>query len=192
MIGDHHADTYVFGRGDGDTILDFDFTGEQPADVLQMNAGVLPGDVIANRVGDNLMLGIAGTSDQLAVQLHFASVFVRYRFSSIGQNVNAYQVEQIQFADGTVWDTAAVTNQLTDFVGTEAADIFRGNARANSMQGLGGNDWLESFGGDDLLDGGSGNDTLLGGDGSDTYLFGRGSGSDLVEDGECVGVRPEH
>ena len=188
MIGDHHADTYVFGRGDGqDTILDFDFTGEQPADVLQMNAGVLPGDVVANRVGDNLMLGIAGTSDQLAVQLHFASVFVRYRFSSIGQNVNAYQVEQIQFADGTVWDTAAVTNQLTDFVGTEAADIFRGNARANSMQGLGGNDWLESFGGDDLLDGGSGNDTLLGGDGSDTYLFGRGSGSDLVEDENASG-----
>ena len=188
MLGAYHANTYAFGLGDGqDTILDFDFTGEQPTDVLQVRAGVLPGDVTASRVGDNLLLSINGTSDQLTVQSHFAGVLVRFRFSSISTAVDAYRIEQVQFADGTLWDAAAITNQLTDLVGTDAADILRGNARANTLQGLGGNDWLESFGGDDLLDGGAGNDTLLGGAGSDTYLFSRGSGSDLAEDENTSG-----
>lgn len=187
MLGAYYANTYAFGLGDGqDTILDFDFTGEQPADVLQIKAGVSPDGVILRRVGDDLVLGFEGTTDQLTAQSHFASVFVRFLNFS-GRFLNTYQIEQIQFADGMVWDAAAITNQLTDFVGTATADIFRGNARANTMQSLGGNDWLESFGDDDLLDGGAGNDTLLGGDGSDTYLFGRGSGSDLVEDGNVSG-----
>ena len=188
MIGDHHATTYAFGRGNGqDTILDFDFTGEQPADVLQMTAGVVPGDVTASRVGDNLLLSINGTSDQLTVQSHFASVLVTERFFLSSRVLNTYQIEQIQFADGTIWNTTAITNQLTDLVGTEAADILRGNARNNTIQGLGGNDWLESFGSDDVLDGGVGNDTLLGGSGSDTYRFTRGDGADVLEDDQGAG-----
>ncbi len=182
MLGAYQANTYAFGRGDGqDTILDFDFTGEQPADVLQMKAGVLPNDVILRRIGDDLLVGFEGTTDQLTVESHFASVFVRF-LSFSGRFLPTYQIEQIQFADGTIWNTPAILNQLTDLVGTTAADILRGNARDNTIQGLGGNDWLESFGGNDGLEGGTGNDTLLGGNGSDTYRFTRGDGADVLED----------
>jgi Ca2+-binding RTX toxin-like protein len=189
MVGTHQANTYTFGRGAGhDTILDFDFTPEQPPDVLQMKSGVAPSDVIASRVGDNLVLGIAGTSDQLTVQSHFAPILVRWKFSSISTALDTYRIEQVHFADGTVWDAAAIANQLADLTGTEAGDVLRGNALANAMYGLGGNDWLEAFGGNDVLDGGVGNDTLLGGEGSDIYLFGRGSGSDIVEDAQVSGT----
>lgn len=183
MIGSYYANTYAFGRGDGqDTILDFDFTSDQPADILQMKAGVSPDDVIARRVGDDLVLGISGTSEQLTVQSHFASVVVRYRFSSLGQNLNSYQMEQIQFADGTVWDSFGITNQIGEFVGSEERDIVRGNARDNMIRGLGGNDWLEGSQGNDVLNGGVGDDTLLGGTGHDIYVFNLGDGVDMIED----------
>ena len=139
-IGAYHANTYSFGRGDGqDTILDFDFTGEQPADILQMKVGVAPNDVILGRVGDDLLVRFEGATDRLTVQSHFASVFVRF-LSFSGQFLNAYRIEQIQFADGTMWDAAAIANQLTDLTGTASAEFLRGNARPNIIQGLGGND----------------------------------------------------
>jgi Ca2+-binding RTX toxin-like protein len=189
MIGAYYANTYAFGRGDGqDTILDFDFTGEQPADVLQMKAGVSPDDVIASRAGDDLVLGISGAGDRLTIQLHFASVFVRYQFSSMGQNLNPYQVEQIQFADGTVWDSFVITTQIGEFVGSEERDILRGNARANTIRGLDENDWLEGLEGNDVLNGGAGGDTLLGGDGHDTYIFNLGDGVDTIEDTAVLGA----
>ncbi|MHC9063885.1 putative Ig domain-containing protein, partial [Nitrospira sp. CMX1] len=183
MMGDHHANLYTFGRGAGhDTILDFDFTSEQSVDVLRMADGVSPGEVVADRIGDNLVLHIAGTTDQLTVQSHFAAVSVRFRLFSTTWNVDAYRVEQVQFVDGTTWDTAAITNQLTNLTGTEVRDILRGNVRANTIQGLAGNDWLESFDGDDVLEGGVDNDTLLGGSGDDTYVFNLGDGIDTIED----------
>ena len=190
MMGDHHANLYTFGRGAGhDTILDFDFTSEQSVDVLRMADGVSPGEVVADRIGDNLVLHIAGTTDQLTVQSHFAAVSVRFRLFSTTWNVDAYRVEQVQFVDGTTWDAAAITNQLTNLTGTEVRDILRGNVRANTIQGLAGNDWLESFDGDDVLEGGVDNDTLLGGSGDDTYVFNLGDGIDTIEDTATGGER---
>lgn len=206
QLGSYAANTYVFGRGDGvDAIVDFDFTAEQATDVLQLRAGVLPGDVIVNRVEDDLVLGIAGTADQLSIESYFASVFVVPPFAGIGRTVQAYQVELIQFVDGTLWDAVALTNQLTDLTGTEAGDILRGNAHANTIKGLTGNDWLEGLGGNDVLEGGPGNDylegqegndlltgdtgsdTLRGGLGQDTYLFTIGDGIDRIEDVASIG-----
>ncbi|MBX3325836.1 MAG: putative Ig domain-containing protein [Nitrospira sp.] len=190
MMGDHHANLYTFGRGAGhDTILDFDFTSEQSVDVLRMADGVSPGEVVADRVGDNLVLHIAGTTDQLTVQSYFAAVSVRFRLFSTTWNVDAYRVEQVQFVDGTTWDAAAISNQLTNLTGTEVRDILRGNVRANTIQGLAGNDWLESFDGDDVLEGGVDNDTLLGGSGDDTYVFNLGDGIDTIEDTATGGER---
>ncbi len=190
MIGAYQANTYSFDRGGGsDQILDFDFTGEPITDTLILGPSVAPSDVRLGRAGDNLTIGIEGTADRLTVQSHFAPIFVRPLFSFIGKTVSAYQLEQIRLADGTVWDALAIAGRLADLSGTEAADLLRGNARANTIAGLDGSDWLEGFGGDDLLDGGMGNDTLLGGEGSDTYVFRLGDGMDTIEDVTLAGEK---
>ncbi|MET0889552.1 MAG: Ig-like domain-containing protein, partial [Stenotrophomonas maltophilia] len=59
-------------------------------------------------------------------------------------------------------------SSIENVVGTvDFADTLSGDARANRLNGLGGNDWLDGRGGDDVLIGGDGNDTLMGGDGDD-------------------------
>lgn len=60
-------------------------------------------------------------------------------------------------------------------VGTNFADVIRGNDRRNILKGNGGND---------VLEGGSGDDSLDGGAGDDTYVFGAGGnlGFDTIAD----------
>nr|WP_280191076.1 calcium-binding protein [Delftia sp. PS-11]KAJ8743799.1 hypothetical protein H9T68_15370 [Delftia sp. PS-11] len=70
--------------------------------------------------------------------------------------------QQVQFEDGTVWDTQALL-QMT-------------------LKGSPGNDRIFGTGGDDVLRGAQGNDYLNGGAGSDTYLFARGDGADTISD----------
>ncbi len=200
QLGSYYANTYVFGREDGiDTIVDFDFTTEQATDVLQIRPGVVPEDVIVSRVGDDLVLGLAGTADQLTIESYFASVFVVPHFASVGRTVQAYRVELIQFADGTFWDATLITGMVPT-LGTDADDFLLGTSQDNEIVGLGGhdallglegndqleggvgNDYLEGNEGTDLLDGGIGSDTLRGGAGHDTYLFNIGDGLDTIVD----------
>lgn len=71
---------------------------------------------------------------------------------------------------------------IENVVGTDGfADTFSGDARANRLIGLGGNDWLDGRGGDDVLIGGDGNDTLMGGDGNDAISG--DAGDDRLEGG---------
>lgn len=187
QLGSHESNVYAFGRGDGQAmIVDFDFTGEQPADVLQVKPGVSPDDVTVRRVGDNLVLGITGTPDQLTIESHFASVFVLPPFAAIGRTVSAYQLEQIQFADGTVWDAAMIASRVP-IMGTEQNDVLQGTNLDNVLVGLGGYDTLQGLSGNDRIEGGPGNDLLEGGTGHDTYLFKIGDGIDTIEDVAAVG-----
>lgn len=182
QLGSFWANTYTFGRGDGqDTIVDFDFTSEQPTDILQVKAGVSPGDMTVRRVGDNLILGITGTNDELTVQSHFASIRVVPSFAISGPTVSAYQLEQIQFADGTVWDAGAMAS-MVPIIGTELNDVFQGTSLDNVLLGLGGHDRLHGLSGNDRIEGGPGSDFVDGGDGNDTYLFNLGDGMDTIQD----------
>ncbi len=159
-------DTYVFGGGYGrDTISDYD-TMAGNSDTIRLADDVAPSDVTLWRDASNLYLGINGASDTITVQSWFDDP--------------AYRVEQIEFADGTVWNAATLA--ATRFVGTYAADYLYGTAGADVMEGLGGDDYLTGGEGDDTLDGGIGNDTLDGGTGNDTYVFGRGSGQDTISE----------
>ena len=159
-------DTYVFGRGSGqDTISDYDTTSGN-IDTIRLAAGISASDVTLSRDASNLYLGINGASDKITVQSWFADP--------------AYRVEQVQFADGTVWDASLL--QAAKFRGTDAADYIAGTTGNDVIEGLGGDDSLTGGEGDDTLDGGTGNDALDGGTGNDTYLFGRGSGQDTISD----------
>ncbi|MEW6246292.1 MAG: calcium-binding protein [Nitrospirota bacterium] len=151
LTGGAGNDTYVFGRGSGsDTVIDNDATAGN-FDAIEFGEDVAPTDVAVSRSGDDLVLSINGTTDQLTIQSFFLA--------------SANQVEFFTFADGTVWDVAAVTDRLP-----------------KTLTGTAGQDTLYGGGSSDVLDGMAGNDNLYGYDGNDTYLFGPGAGEDTLLD----------
>jgi Ca2+-binding RTX toxin-like protein len=181
LLGDFRADTYNFGRGSGEvTVMDLDVTQSNTSrelDTIRIGSSVLPEDLTVARVnGDDLVLSIQGTTDRLTIQSFFKTVTVIPPFSFNGYSVAAYRIEQVQFADGTLWTVGDLTNRITTFIGTSGADTLFGNQNDNLIQGLGGDDYLSGQAGNDVLDGGVGNDRLYGDAGNDTYLFGRGGG----------------
>ena len=155
----------------------YDAPGASP-DVIELGAGVTPDKVRLTRSGDDLFISLLGTTDVLRVDYYFRQ-----------DATSAWAVEQIKFADGTVWDVAKV-KQLTQ-KGTEGNDELRGEDTVNdtlsggggndSIYGLGGNDVLSGDTGNDYLQGDAGDDTLSGGEGNDT-LHG-GAGNDVLDGG---------
>jgi Ca2+-binding RTX toxin-like protein len=153
-------DTYRFGRGDGqDTIWDVDSTAGN-IDTIALKEGIAPSDVRISRMATgsvHLLLSIAGSTDTLAV----GNFFVGDGGSSI---------EQISFADGTIWDLATIK-----------ARALLPTAVADDIGGYGGDDQINGADGNDRLWGRTGNDTLLGGAGSD-QIWGE-AGDDIIEGG---------
>ena len=115
------------------------------------------------RDGDDLSLRINGTTDELRVSSHFTN-----------DATGGYQIEQIKFADNTVWDAAAI--KLKALAGTTGNDVLNGGD---------GNDTLHTASGEHALYGGAGADHLSlgfdadesgstwaeGGLGADTFLL---------------------
>lgn len=178
-------ETYVFGRDDGvDIVFDSDIpTGN--ADTVQLGVGITPADIFITRDARSLYINIIGGSDQLKLTDWYAG--------------DAFKVERVQFADGTVLqgaDLLAKVSALFD----ESDNYGTGTAGGDQMDGLGGNDEIHGLAGDDvliggnghdllmgdagadMLDGGPGNDYLDGGIGNDTYTFGPGAGRNFVND----------
>ncbi|MGD9726129.1 MAG: calcium-binding protein [Nitrospiraceae bacterium] len=166
--------TYVFGRGYGQDLIK---TGQQfnasPSflDQIQLLSGITPEDVTLEGQGNNLILKIAGTTDQLAVENYL-----------IEPGLRKPTIGQIVFDDGTVWNTTEIDSRVHLLTGTNDRDNLVGLDNDNELRGLGGDDQIVGSGGNDILDGGAGDDRLSGGDGSDTYLFGRGGGHDAISD----------
>lgn len=91
-------DTYQFGTGSGqDTINDYDPTLGN-VDKIQLGAGILPGDVSVSRNGNDLVLRFAtNITDQITVPNWYSNP--------------DYRIEQLTFANGTVWDQADLYNK---------------------------------------------------------------------------------
>lgn len=86
-------DTYVFGPGDGSDMV-MDLGGD--ADRLVLTGGLTPEDVGFERAGDDLLVTLNGSTDSVQVTGYFS----------------AGHIEAIEFADGTVYDTAAVETAI--------------------------------------------------------------------------------
>ncbi|MEQ1795555.1 MAG: calcium-binding protein, partial [Nitrospira sp.] len=121
------SDTYVFGVGSGtDTVQDW---GWDVADVdtVLVTQGVTPATLLVTQdwaTGGALTLRLAHSDDQLQIQ---------------GYNA----IEQIQFADGTVWDQAAIQARVQQVqTGTAGTDYLGGGFQGDYLQGLGGDDTL--------------------------------------------------
>ena len=204
LSGGDGFNTYDFNLGDGqDTINNSDLDGH---DALELGPGIAETDVVLSRAGDNLVIGIAGTSDQVTVTNYF-----------VNDTTSQYALDSIRFRNGVTWSRSDINStylaglatsgddSISAFssgsslhslagndtlnggagidllYGDDGNDVVTGAAGNDSLNGGLGNDMLTGDSGDDVLDGGPGADTLTGGVGSDVYLFGRGSGQDAVQ-----------
>ncbi len=191
-LGAYPSDTYHFDRGDGQqTIIDFDVTGNRngdAADAVQLGSGIAQDEVSVSRRGNDLVLSLDGAEDVLTVHSHFSIVFAREQHSFSGNYVTAYQMEQVRFDDGTIWNAAQLASRVTAVAGTNEADFLVANSNNNAIDGLAGDDTIYGQEGDDRIDGGAGDDRLFGNEGNDTYRFGRGGGQDTVIDWNVTGT----
>lgn len=156
-------DVYLFGPGSGvDRIYDHD-SGSN-IDAVEFSASVLPSDVEVLRNGEDLELHLVDSDDRLVLSNWFSG--------------DAYKIEQIRFADGTVWDVAYLRSLLpiTPIVGTSGDDtLFSPGGVDTTVLGLEGNDSLTGSSSDDTLVGDAGDDRLQGNAGSDHLLGGEGN-----------------
>ena len=154
LKGDYGSDSYRYGAGYGnDTVIDIGASAD--IDVIRL-VGLNSADVTFSRFGDNLLITINATGEVLKVQNHFLST--------------GYGVEQVVFADGTVWDRATIQKEAWH-------------------RGGDGNDTLIGSTSNDILDGGAGDDILKGDYGSDTYRYGAGYGNDtVIENGASADI----
>jgi trimeric autotransporter adhesin len=162
------------------------------SDTVQMGSGVLVADVVLSSSGNQLQLSISGTTDQLSLGQYFQPDSEAYSGS----------IEQIRFADGTVWDSAAIMGRVpaSTLASADNDVLFGVSGVANSLAGLDGDDWLQgrslndtldggggqdslyAAAGNDLVSGGAENDALYGGDGDD--IVNGGSGDDFLDGGK--------
>jgi Ca2+-binding RTX toxin-like protein len=190
ISGDVGNDTYLFGTGSGQDIVDDYDTTAGNIDTVRLANDIAPTDVTVNRDGSNLYLSLNGGGDRLTLSGWFSS--------------DAYKIEKVDFADGTSWNAADLLAKSS--IGTDGDDVLVGTDGNDTLSGFGGGDTLYGQGGNDVLDGGAGNDYLYGGTGNDTlsggagydqligdvgndtYLLGTGSGQDWVfEDDTTTG-----
>jgi hypothetical protein len=100
LYGEAGNDVYLFRRGDErNRIEDADFTaGNQ--DTLRFGNDILPADVMVRRKGDDLVLTIENTQDMATIGNYFRD----------DSTLNL--IEQIQFADGTLWGVEAIKQRV--------------------------------------------------------------------------------
>ena len=181
-------DRILFGRGDGkDDLSNDSIIGDgSRADVLEFKAGVAPSDVIVRTLlgggssGSSgvIELAIAGTNDSIAV---------RYKFGGDAAAFQECAIQQVKFADGTVWSSQDIAARLCQ--GAAGDDRLVGTKSGDSINGYAGADTVFAGAGDDTISGGSGNDTLSGEGGNDVYLFGRGDGNDVISQDYSTGSK---
>lgn len=159
MAGGFDGDTYFWDAGRGnDTVYDLDnhvSIGDN-IDVIEMGEGISTGDLHLTRVGNSHDLVIVNTvtGETLTIQGQFHYAGVSYHVT---------EIEEIRFADDTVWTPL----------------YLRAQTILNYQ--ISGHDAVYGFDLADVLDGGTGDDLLVGLGGGDTYKFGLGYGHDTID-----------
>ncbi len=93
MVGGAGNDVYYFGVDSArDQIIDIDNTPNN-SDTVVLGSGILPGDLAVLSSDATLTLAVNGSNNRLDVQW---------------QPLDGYAIENVQFADGTIWDQATL------------------------------------------------------------------------------------
>jgi len=164
LDGGYGNDTYIFAKGFGQDSIYSNDPEVLKRDTVVFAEDILPSDVVFTRKNSDLELTVAGTTDKLTIVSYFQQ-----------DGASPYRLEEIRFADGTVWSIAAIKAAL--LTGTSLSETIWGYATDDEMLGNGGDDILYAEAGDDVLYGGDGNDTLHGGNGNDVLNAGQGNDS---------------
>jgi hypothetical protein len=152
--------TYVYASTDGDlTIRDNRYWGIVASNTLELT-DLDPDQVTFSRSGNDLIITVDATGNTITVPGNFDSA-------------NDNGIQEVQFADGTVWDRTEMT----------AADWYRAGA---------GNVTVTAEDGGATLVAGPGNDTLVGGDayntGDNTYVYASTDGDLTILDNRYWGI----
>lgn len=165
----------------GDTL-----TGSAAANTINGQGG---GDTLNGAGGNDILLGGAGFdlltggggADSLQGGADIDSAL--YGFSPSGVTVN------LTTGTGSGGDAQGDTlTGIEGVVGSDFNDFITGNASANSLQGLGGDDTLNGVDGDDVLIGGAGADVLNGGSGTNTAVYDTSSAGVQIDLGTATTV----
>ncbi|PJK10847.1 hypothetical protein CO614_08665 [Lysobacteraceae bacterium NML120232] len=103
LNGGNGNDTYIFGRGDGQDIITDNDAIAGNLDKLVFKNDIQVADIEIARDGDNLILKIKGTADQVCISQYFN-----------GGTAGRYHLEEIRFdsAPDTVWRWADINQKL--------------------------------------------------------------------------------
>lgn len=169
LQGNSGSDIYVFGRGNGADIIQ-NYAGDYAAATDRLQLDVSIDGVAVAKENNDLRISIKETTDSILIWDWFSG--------------SLYQIDQIQFSDGTVLDSLHLEGKIVNTInGTDVSDTIIGGSFSDTIYGYAGNDGLYGGGGTNLLYGGDGNDwlysdyesvndTLVGGAGNDSLLGG--------------------
>ena len=174
LSGGGGDDRYFFELGWGHDVIE-ELSG---TDSVAFGVGVHPVEFDVDRNGNDVVLNHSVSGDSIVLRNWF-------------QLVDGVRIEQVSFADGTVWSAESISQRAATRRGTANDDEISGHAESDTIYGLHGNDkvWglagndlIAGGGGDDLLDGGAGNDHLVGDSGADE-IYGE-EGDDFIDGGD--------
>ncbi|HMO06583.1 MAG TPA: calcium-binding protein, partial [Paracoccaceae bacterium] len=157
------ADVYFIGQSFGNVVIE-DIDGGAPDELRFTN--VTSTQVVARRIGQDLILTVEGGAGHITVRNHFLGELN----PSFGNYTEDTAMKALVFADGVIWDTFRIAWAVRDPRDTD--DVIVGSGAL------------------DVLDGGRGNDVLRGGAGGDIYLYRRGDGQDIIEEMNPVALAP--
>lgn len=189
LYGGAGEDTYLFHLGDGKDVI----REESGTDRIVFGEDVNASDILVSRTEEDLYLTNKSTGDKIQLTSFFVN--------------SNYHVENVEFADGTIWNVEQLLDKARYYYGTESDekinaydrsysvgmvddylygqegdDTLLGNMGQDNLYGASGEDTLYGGTGDDYLYGGTGNDTIKGGSQDDTYVFQLGDGQDIIYD----------
>ena len=156
FIGGNWQDVFIFTSGFGsDVIIDNDvnLTGDR----IRFT-DITADQVKIEVVGEDLILSVIGTDDQIIVQGQYKAPLSTEAVTGLP----GFGIEDIQFADGEIYEAGDIA--LAVGLGTDQDDVLDGTIREDILEGL------------------KGDDLINGGDSGDIYFYTLGDGNDQIHD----------
>jgi Ca2+-binding RTX toxin-like protein len=144
LSGGEGSDTYLYAKGDGDDRVSED--GDVAStDILRFTDATSAEVTVVRRPNGDLLISVAGAGSVTVTDFY---------------NSPTRRIERIEFADGTILDSAALASlSVPPISGTDGDDVLTGTPHGDVIRGGAGNDTLDGAGGPDILEGGPGADT---------------------------------
>ena len=163
MRGRGGSDLYIWRPGNGhDTIAD---STRREGDVDRVFLeGLNPDDV-------TLTIRAYFDDDDILITVNATRETLRLDEQELFPTSTARSIEELEFADGTIWDRATILANTT--VAPAPGAVITGTDFSDLLEGSSANQ---------TIIGGLGNDLLFGGNGSDDYVFNLGDGQDRIQD----------